>query len=89
MDGHVNVIEHPVGIQADKENDAAHVTICPVPANPGTSASLTLVPLFFSVAGNPIENIEISTDDDSPIDKGLDVTVVPRPLIPGSNLQSK
>ena len=89
LNGRVKAIEHPVDVQSERENDAAIVTVCPVPADPGTSASLTLVPSFVSVAGTPIEDIEASTDDGSPVDKGFDVAVAPRPLTQGPALRSE
>ena len=89
MNGQAKAIEHPVKIQSQKENDAAIVTVCPVPVHPSTTASLTLVPSLFSVAGNLIENIDISTDDGSPIDRGLDVAVAPHPPTPGPTLRSE
>ena len=89
MNGQVDVIEHAVDVQSDKENDAAIVSLCPVPVDSGISARLTVVPSFVSLAGNPIENIEASTHDGSPIGEGLDLAVAPYPRTSGPDFQTK
>ncbi len=79
MEGKVNWIDHAVDIQAQQESDAAIVHVCPIPFDPGTSANLTVVPSFFSLADAPIENIEISTADGSPVKDGIELAVVRYP----------
>ena len=89
MKGEVKEIKHSVEIQAEKENDAAIVSVCPVPAHPGTSVNLTVVPSFLSLAGNPIENIEIGTDDGSSVEKGIELVVVRYPSTSGTTYQTE
>ena len=79
LEGKVAKMSHEVNIQAEKDNDAAIVDVCPIPLLQGMSARLTVVPSFLSLAGEPIENIEIKTVDGSSIERGIELTVARYP----------
>ena len=75
MEGKVDKIFHEVNIQADKNDDAAIVVVCPVSSDPGMSAELTVVPSFLSVTDVLIENIKIKTGGESSDEDGIKLTV--------------
>ena len=74
-------IVFPVGIQAKKKNDAAYVYLCPILSQPGRGEIQVNAPMFFSIAGQPIENMEIRIPEqgftlDLSRPKNMSVTVV-------------
>ena len=89
MTGERIEIDHDIDIQAQKASDAAVVAVCPIPVDPGMSANVTVVPSFLSLAGQPIENIETSTDDGSLIDDGIELAVVRYPSPSSPNFQTE
>ena len=58
---------------AEKENDNAIVDFCPILTTPGAGAEIRVVPSFLALNGTPIDAIEVSTHDQSPVEHGVSV----------------
>ena len=89
MEGTVDKMSHEVNFQAEGEDDAAIVEVCPVPLRQGMSARLTVVPSFLSLAGEPIENIEVKTVNGSSLESGIELTVVRFPSTRSPDYQTE
>ena len=63
---------------AEKENDVAIVDFCPTLTMPGMSGWLTVVPSFFSVAGELIEDIKITANEGTSVEEGIKI-ILSRP----------
>ena len=69
-------IDFDARFQADQENDAALVDYCPTLTMPGLKGKLTLVPSFFSIAGEPIQGIRIVTGQErTSIEEGVEISL--------------
>ena len=64
-----------VNFQSERDHDAAIVDFCPTLTMSGQRGSLTVVPTFLSIAGQKIENLEISYDG-KPVEEGKEGIVI-------------
>ena len=64
--------------QAQKKNDTALVDFCPILTMSGWSGELVVVPSFFSVANELIEDIKMTTNEGASIEEGITI-ILSRP----------
>ena len=89
INGKAKFVDHNVMIQAEKENDAFTVPVCAVLMSGSTSITMTVVPSFFSLTMKPIENIEVRTADNLPVEKGIQLKVTPRRTVSNPSLRTR
>lgn len=64
--------------QANKRNDTALVDFCPILTMSGWSGKLVVIPSFFSVANELIEDIKMTTNEGVSIEEGITI-ILSRP----------
>ena len=58
---------------ADRMMDSAYVELCPVLAQPGTTATISIIPVFLDVLGNSIARLEVRYPEGTSPEVGIPI----------------